>query len=168
MVLGSMVLAEAALRQGRWAACFHAFGPEARGGAARADVVMAEEPLDYPISREVDVLVALTQEAADRHAAAVRAAGLVLADSGRIHAIAPGSYRTLLAPLFRTAREVVGADTAGNVTALGVLCALTELVSEQALVEAIQQRFRGEAQTRNRKALEAGLRLGRALREVRR
>ncbi|MCS7173610.1 MAG: hypothetical protein N0A24_09610 [Armatimonadetes bacterium] len=60
MILGSILLAEAALQEGRWASCFHAFGPEARGGAARGDVVVADEPLDYPVSIWVDVLVALT------------------------------------------------------------------------------------------------------------
>lgn len=164
-MLGSVLLGEAALRGGKWAACFHAFGPEARGGSARADVVIADEPLDYPVSQEVDLLVALTQEAAQQHAKAVRAGGLVVLDTTRVTQIPPGPYRTLCAPVFRTAREVVGTETVGNVAALGVICALTNLVSEEALQEAIRQRFRGDAEPQNLKALEVGLKLGRRLRE---
>ncbi len=165
VVLGSVLLGEAALRQGKWAACFHAFGPEARGGSARADVVIADEPLDYPVSREVDVLVALTQQAADRHAKAVRAGGLVVLDTSRVAQPCSGPYRTVCAPVFRTAREVVGTETVGNVAALGMLCALTGVVSPEALEEAVRQRFRGSAGPQNLKALEVGLNLGRRLQE---
>jgi 2-oxoglutarate ferredoxin oxidoreductase subunit gamma len=165
VVLGSVLLGEAALRQGRWAACFHAFGPEARGGAARGDVVIADEPLDYPVSREVDVLVALTQEAADRFAASVRAGGLVVADAGRVSRLAAGPYRACPAPVFRTAREAVGTEAVGNVVALGVVSALTDVVSGEALEQAVLQRFRGGAAAQNLRALEAGLALGRRLRE---
>ncbi len=165
VVLGSVLLGEAALRQGKWAACFHAFGPEARGGAARADVVIADGPLDYPVTREVDALVALTQDAADCHTPAVRAGGLVLLDSSRITRVPSGPYRTFTVPLFRTAREAVGTETVGNVAALGLLCALTDLVAEDALREAIRQRFRGSAGPQNLKALEVGVRLGHRLRE---
>jgi 2-oxoglutarate ferredoxin oxidoreductase subunit gamma len=165
VVLGSVLLGEAALRQGKWAACFHAFGPEARGGAARADVVIADGPLDYPVPREVDMLVALTQDAADRHTTAVRAGGLVLVDSGRVARLPSGPYRTVAVPLFRTAREAVGTEAVGNVAALGLLCALTGLVAEDALREAVGQRFRGNAGAQNLKALEVGVRLGLRLRE---
>lgn len=163
VVLASVLLGEAALRQGRWAACFHAFGPEARGGAARADAVIADGPVDYPVTREVDVLVALTQDAADRHAGAVRAEGLVVADSTRVARIPGGPYRTFSVPVLRTAREAVGTETVGNVAVLGLLCALTDLVAEDALREAVRQRFRGVAGSQNLRALEVGLQLGRSL-----
>lgn len=165
VVLGSVLLGEAALREAKWAACFHAFGPEARGGSARADVVIADEPLDYPVSQEVDLLVALTQEAAEQHVEAVRAGGLVVLDTSRAVRVTPGPYRTLSAPVFRTTREVVGTETVGNVAALGIICALTNLVREEALQEVIRQRFRGNAGPQNLKALEVGLKLGRRLRE---
>jgi 2-oxoglutarate ferredoxin oxidoreductase subunit gamma len=165
VVLGSVLLGEAALRQGKWAACFHAFGPEARGGAARGDVVIADAPLDYPVPREVDVLVALTQDATDSYTPAVRAGGLVLVDSGRVARAPNGPYRTVAVPVFRTAREAVGTETVGKVAALGLLCALTDLVAEDALRETVRHRFRGNAGAQNLKALEVGLRLGHSLRE---
>ncbi len=165
VVLGSVLLAEAALRQGRWAACFHAFGPEARGGAARGDVVIADEPLDYPVSQEVDVLVALTQEAARRHAAAVRPGGVVVADAGRVQEVPPGSYTVWRLPIYRAVREALGTEAPGNVAALGVLVALVQPVSAEALAETVRDRFRRDGVAQNLKALQVGLRLGQALRE---
>jgi len=163
VVLGSVLLAEAALRQGKWAACFHAFGPEARGGAARGDVVIADGPLDYPVSQEVDVLLALTQEAAQRHAASVRPGGVVIADTSRVREVPPGPYRAWRLPVYRSVREVLGTEAPGNVACLGVLAAVTGLVTAEALGQAVRDRFRRDGVAQNLKALEVGLRLGREL-----
>ncbi len=164
VVLGSVLLAEAALRQGKWACCFHAFGPEARGGAARGDVVIADEPLDYPVSQEVDVLLALTEEAAHRHAPSVRQGGVVIADATRVCQVPAGPYRVWRVPVYGSVRRLLGTDSPGNVAALGVLASLTGLVTGEALAEAVRDRFRRDGVARNLKALELGLKLGQQVR----
>ncbi|MCS7234511.1 MAG: 2-oxoacid:acceptor oxidoreductase family protein [Armatimonadota bacterium] len=81
--------------------------------------MIADEPLDYPVTQEVDVLVALTQEAARRHAAAVRPGGAVVADAGRVEEIPPGSYAVRRLPIYRAVPEALGTEALSNVAALG-------------------------------------------------
>ncbi|MFA6244954.1 MAG: 2-oxoacid:acceptor oxidoreductase family protein, partial [Candidatus Hydrogenedentales bacterium] len=64
VVLAGMLLGKAAsLHDGKCAVFTQSYGPEARGGASCADVVVSDNPIDYPLVSRADVLVALFQEA---------------------------------------------------------------------------------------------------------
>ena len=68
LILAGLVLAEAAgVYDGREVTMIQSYGPEARGGASKAEVIISDLPIDYPLCTRVDLLLALTQEAADTH-----------------------------------------------------------------------------------------------------
>ena len=155
--LAAVILAEAAIRAGWHVACTQTYGPESRGGASRADVLISQDEIDYPKARELDVLVALSAEGCERNVAALRTGGVLICDRSVLQE-PPAGVTTYALPIVDTAREIGGALSA-NVVALGVVCAVTEVVSRENLGAALSARIRS-AISRNQRALEAGLRLG--------
>ncbi len=68
LILAGLVLAEAAgVYDGREVAMVQSYGPEARGGASKAEIIISDSPIDYPLCTHVDILLALNQEACDAY-----------------------------------------------------------------------------------------------------
>lgn len=155
--LAGIVLAEAAINGGKHAACTQTYGPESRGGASRCDVLISDEQIDFPKARRLDGLVALSGEAYDRNAAALRAGGLLICDRS-LQRGAPQGVTVRALPIMDAARGA-GSVQSANVVALAAWCAATEIIGRDELLAALQHRLR-RADARHRQALEAGWRLG--------
>ena len=63
LILAGIILAEAAVLDGKQAIQTQSYGPEARGGASRAEVLISDEAIDYPKVQKADTLLAMSQEA---------------------------------------------------------------------------------------------------------
>lgn len=160
VVLAGLLLAEAAVRAGKNATHAQAFGPESRGGASKADVIISDGPIDYLVATRLDVLVALSQTALDVHLRQVRPGGTVLVDSD---SVAPAPARADLQwhalPITSTARERLGATLGANVLALGALLALTGLVPAESMEQVLAARWPRAGGERALRAFRAGLEL---------
>src|SRR4030065_737676 len=85
LILAGVILAEAAaIYDGKQVIQTQSYGPEARGGASKAEVVIGDGEIDYPEVIHADVLVALSQEACDRYAANVKKNGLLIVDEEKV------------------------------------------------------------------------------------
>jgi len=158
VILASIILADAAIRQGLNAVQTQAYGPEARGGASCAEVVIAGGDIDYPAVESPDAVVVLSPEACRKYAGQVRRDGLVVIDSSTIDDCEIGdAERIYNIPISAIARDV-GRELVANIVALGVLCGLTEAVDPQFLKEAVAARVPAGTEDLNFKALAAGLR----------
>lgn len=155
LILAGIILAEAALKDGFHVAQTQAYGPEARGGASRAEVIIGSSPIDYPHVERPDILLALTQEACDKYIAEAAGDSAVITDSKLV----PNSPKTTAAvsslPIITTAREV-GREVVANIVALGALNSVTGLVSWPSLEEAVLDRAPAGTAELNKKALAAG------------
>lgn len=156
--LAGIVLAEAAVISGKHVACTQTYGPESRGGSSRCDVLISDEEIDFPKARALDWLIALSEEAFDRHAAMVRAGGIVICDRSLDRKTVPAGVTLRALPIMDTARAVATVQSA-NVVALAVWCAATGFIGREDLLTALQRRLR-RAGTSHRQALEAGWTLG--------
>lgn len=164
IVLAGLILAEAAALAGRRVAATQAYGPESRGGASRSDVIISDQPVTFPVARRLDVLVALTQEACQRSLAAVAPEGIAILDSGRVAPPGNGAVVCHLVPITETARAASGSVMTANVVALGIVRAVTGVVPYAALRDAVTRRVPAASLAINLAALEAGERLGDAIR----
>jgi len=153
--LAGLVLAEAAIAAGWNAASMQAYGPESRGGASRCDVILNRGEIDFPQARHPDILVALSAEACQRFLLHVKTGGVVIGDPADL-AGAPPHLRCYALPILETARSL-GSALVANVVALGVFCAVTDLIAADVVAAALAAR-RPEA--RNQRALQAGFSLG--------
>lgn len=154
MILAGIILAEAAARDGKKVVQTQSYGPEARGGASRAEVIISPQTIHYPEVLDADILLCMSQEACDRYADQVRERGLLILDEDYVTR-AP-TTRGVRVPITELAREATDRAITANVTALGLLVGLTEVVSRKALEEAVQERVPEGTEELNLKALAAG------------
>jgi 2-oxoglutarate ferredoxin oxidoreductase subunit gamma len=155
MILAGIILAEAAaIYDGKNAIQTQNYGPEARGGASKAEVVISQGEIDHPEVIIADVLVAMSQEACDKYAGNLKKDGLLIIDQERVGRIP--SSKAIKVPITRLAQESSGKSITANVVALGVLVGLTGVVSRQAISQAVSARAPKGTEEMNRAALMAG------------
>jgi 2-oxoglutarate ferredoxin oxidoreductase subunit gamma len=157
IVLSSKLLGVAAsLFDGKEAVCTQAYGPEARGGAARSDVVISDEPVDYPFVTEADILVALFPEAYKKFRPMLKPGGILITDSGLVQA-SDDEENLCEIPATQIAQEL-GNRLASNVVILGCLVGKTGVVSRESMEKAIRKTMKPKIVDLNIKALDAGIR----------
>jgi 2-oxoglutarate ferredoxin oxidoreductase subunit gamma len=158
LVLAGKILAEAAaIYEGMNATQSQSYGPEARGGASRSEVILSDEDIDFPKAMQLDLLLSLTQEACDRYVKDLKPGGTLLIDSDAVKGTPQGAFRVYSLPLIRSAREKLGREVVANMLALGAITRLLKLVSEDSVREAIVTRVPKGTEEINQKAFALGL-----------
>ncbi|MEW6082217.1 MAG: 2-oxoacid:acceptor oxidoreductase family protein [Bacillota bacterium] len=161
LVLAGLILAEAAgVHEGRHVVQARSYGPEARGGASRSEVIISGDPIDLPEVTAPDLVLAMTQEAFDRYQEGMKAGATLMVDPRFVRdtsRVRPG-VRLMEVPLTGIAEGEAGHAIAANIVALGVVAGLTRAVSEEALARAISHRVPQAAVQMNLKAFKAGFR----------
>ncbi len=157
LILAGVILAEAAaIYDGKNAAQTQSYGPEARGGASKSEVVISEGEIDYPKVIEADLLLAMSQEACDKYYHNLKRDGILIVDSVNVSRVPTSkAYRV---PITRLAEEATGRRLVANVVSLGVIVGLTGIVSRQAIEAAVSARAPRGTKELNLRALEAGFR----------
>ncbi len=163
MILAGIILAEAAsIYDGKNAVQTQSYGPEARGGASKSEVVLSSGEIDHPEVLVADILVALSDEAYRKFASNVKPGGLVIVDE---HKVTNPDERAVKVPITRIALETTGREITANTVALGVLVGLSGIVSREAIEKAVQARAPRGTEEMNRKALEAGFEAARRVQQ---
>jgi 2-oxoglutarate ferredoxin oxidoreductase subunit gamma len=155
MILAGIILAEAAsIYDNKMAVQTQSYGPEARGGASKSEVIIADGEIDHPEVLDADVVIILSQEAYQKFARSVRPGGLLIVDEEKVTNIRQANAVKI--PISRLAFETTGRAITANTVALGVLVGLTGVVSRQAIEKAVTARAPRGTEEMNRKALAAG------------
>ena len=111
-----------------------AYGPEARGGASSANLVVSDERVDYPFVVDADILVALSQEAYNKFRPRVKPQAKVLIDSGLV---TPTDHDHPFKIPATELAEALGNRIVTNLVMLGFFTAVTGLVTRDAMEKAI-------------------------------
>jgi 2-oxoglutarate ferredoxin oxidoreductase subunit gamma len=155
MILAGVILAEAAaIHDGLNAVQTQSYGPEARGGASRSEVVIARGEIDYPKVMGADFLLCMSQEACDKFYAQVKEDGWILVDSSKVSRMP--SHRALRVPITQIAEAETGRRITASMVGLGLIGGLTGVVSRAALEKAVADRVPAGTEEINLKALAAG------------
>ncbi len=162
MILAGIILADAAIRDGKNAVQTQSYGPEARGGASRSEIIIANGAIDYPEVLQADILLCMSQEAYDTYARHLKRNGLLIVDASRVRRTP--RFHAVRANLTPWAFEETNREITANVVALGFLTGLTQLVSQDALQKAILARTPRGTEEMNLKALTRGYNEGKAMR----
>ncbi len=156
VILMGIILAEAAgLYEGRYVAQTQSYGPEARGGSSKAEVVISDGEIDYPKAVKLDLLLALSQQACDDFYQDLKPEGLVVVDATFVTQFPP--VPTYGIPFTAIAREKLGREMVANIVALGALTQLTPMVSPRAMEMALLGRVPAGTEQLNHAALQAGI-----------
>lgn len=160
IILISKIVAEAAAVYANLNATqTQSYGPEARGGSSRADVIISDEEIDYPRAEHLDVLLALTQEACDQYAPHVKDGGVIIADSRLVESIPEGDYKTHRLPIIETAENRLKKSIVANIVALGTVIGITPFVKPDEIEAAIASRVPRGTEKLNVSAFKAGMEL---------
>ena len=156
VVLSGFILGRAAcLHAGKHAAMTQNYGPESRGGACSADVVVEDQEIAVPVFEQPDVLVLLSQEAASMNSAWIAGSKIVLVDEDLVH-LEGATPEIQKAPFTRMA-TALGRRIVANIVMLGCLTARSRLVPPEAMEEAIRNTVPPKTVELNLKAFRAGL-----------
>ncbi|MBQ3180650.1 MAG: 2-oxoacid:acceptor oxidoreductase family protein [Firmicutes bacterium] len=160
----AVLLAEAALYDGYYAAQSQVYGPESRGGKSQGEVVIKDTPIHYPKVTDLGILLCLSQQAYDSYAAEVIEGGMLIVDSDfvALSGKEKESVRVIGLPIIETARDM-GNEMSANVVAMGTIVGLTNMVTEEAAHKALANSFRGKSLERNLKAYAEGYRLAKEM-----
>lgn len=146
LITAGIIMAKAAsLYEGKQAVQSQSYGPEARGGASKSEVIISADAIDYPKVTQCDALLAMTQEAANKYSHDLKEGGVLLVDSDLVKTLPPGNFKTVSIPIIATAKEEVGREIVANIVALGAMVALTGQISrengEKAVLSSVPEAF---------------------------
>ncbi len=154
VVLAGFILGKAlALYEDLEAVMTQAYGPEARGGASSASVVVADRPIAYPLVQHPDILVAMSQEAYTRFRPTARPDAIVIIDEDLVTPL-PDDHPHRV-PATHLAEEL-GRRIVANVVMLGFFTRVTGLVRRESMEKAIETTVRPETVPLNLKAFATG------------
>jgi 2-oxoglutarate ferredoxin oxidoreductase subunit gamma len=164
VITAGYVLANAAaIHDGQYALMTQSYGPEARGGSCKSDIIISDEPIDYPKISSPDCLVAMSIDAFVTFVGSVMDRGVVvyedsLVDISKNYMDSNKKYHGI--PAVATANDL-GNPLAANMVMLGAVQVFTGAVKAEALAASISDRFPKRKEL-NLKALQRGIELGRA------
>jgi 2-oxoglutarate ferredoxin oxidoreductase subunit gamma len=156
ILLAATLLADAALESGKQVIQTQSYGPEARGGASKAEVIISDEEIDYPEVRSPDITLCLSQAAFDKYASLNPPGSLIVVDSGVIDPFPVQGVEMLMAPFAALAIQQFERSVVANIVALGALAKCTALVEREALESALGRRLPARLLELNLRALAFG------------
>lgn len=162
IILAAVIFAEAAgIHEGFNVCQTQSYGPEARGGKSKAEVVISSSEIDYPKVIRMDLFLAMNQAALDAYFTDMKPTGLLLADATFVQQLPTG--RAVCLPFTRIARDELGKQMVANIVALGAVSCFNDRVSYGALEQAVLNRVPPRFKDINLKALQAGARAAREI-----
>jgi 2-oxoglutarate ferredoxin oxidoreductase subunit gamma len=161
VITAAIILAEAAvLYENLMAVQSQSYGPEARGGATRSDVVISDTEVHYPKVIQPNLLVCLTQEAYNQFYPIIRPGGLLITDTRFVKTQKKVDALQKELPMYETTMEKIGKPIVFNICMLGAVIGLTDLVRSNSVIKVLQNRIPSGFLDINREALNLGIELG--------
>lgn len=159
LILAAIILADAAAHEGSYVVQTQSYGPEARGGASKAEVIIDDEEIEYPKVVNPDFVLTMSDKAYDKYSKNFKEDGMLLVDTTFVKEIAPSDKNVVALPITKYAREEIGKEIVSNIVALGVINGLTKVINDETLKNAILERTPAGTEELNVKAFELGLAL---------
>lgn len=161
VITAAIILAEAAVLYDHLIAVqSQAYGPEARGGASRSDVIISDKAIHFPKVTQPNVLVCLTQQAYNKFYGMVRPGGLLLTDTRHVKTARKVDARQRELPLMESVMDKIGNPIVLNICMLGAIVSMTQVVRPASVLKVLETRIPERFIDMNREAFELGMTLG--------
>ena len=154
--LGKILGQALALGHGYYVTQTQSYGPEARGGASRSDLVISSSPISYPKTDKIDLLVALSQEACNRYFGLLKPGGALMVNTTLVKQIPTNRYLGL--PFTGLAQDKLGLPQAMNTIVLGAMTCLLPFASRAIIRKSLEETLPPKIRPVNVKALNLGFR----------
>ncbi len=160
VITAAILIAEAAvLYENLNAVQSQIYGPAARGGATRSDVIISDSVINYPKVLQPNVLICLTQEAYNLFYPIIRPGGLLITDTRFVKTEKKVDAQQRELPMYRTVVDKIGKPIVFNICMLGAVISLTDLVKSESIIKVLENRIPSSFLEMNRKALNLGMEL---------
>jgi len=161
VITAAIILAEAAVLYEKLIAVqSQSYGPEARGGATRSDIIISESKINYPKVIQPNVLVCLTQEAYNKFYPIVRPGGLLITDTRYVKTQRKADAVQKELPMYQTVMEKIGKPIVFNICMLGVVISMTQLLKPESIMKVLKTRIPPGFLEMNRQSLDIGMAMG--------
>ena len=157
VVLAGQILGRAAVHNGKYVVQTQSYGAEARGSAAKSEIIISDEKIGFPKVRKCDILVAMSQSALDSHLKDLKENGILLIDEDIVKEVPLVKARVLRVPATRISEREFKSKIFANVIMLGALTKKVEVVSEKAMERGIIESVSKETKEENIKAFRKGM-----------
>ena len=155
VITAAIIFAEAAVMEGKYAVQSQSYGPEARGGASKAEVIISDKPVWHPHVEVPDVVLAMTQKAADKYYKDINPDGVLVLDEQLVPE-PPDFSNVIRIPITKYAIEKLGKPLFANIIALGALVKVTGLVDIDDVKTCVSRRVPPHTVDKNMQALDIG------------
>ena len=155
VITAAIILAEAAVSEGKQAVQSQSYGPEARGGASKSEVIIDDGTIFHPHVKHPDYVLAMTQKAADKYFEDMDPNGVLVLDSDLVPSV-PDVKNVVQIPITKLAVEKVGKALFANIVALGALVKLTKIVELDTIKRSVANRVPPSTVEKNMYALQLG------------
>jgi len=163
VLLMGYVLSHGAMLKDLNVTYFPSYGAEMRGGTANCTVTVSDQLIASPVASKPDNLVAMNYPSLEKFESVVAEGGLVLLNSSLIkEEVGRGDLKVIKVPTVELAREA-GSDRAANMVMIGVLAAVTGIMSEEDTAQGMEAALKGKEKffELNRKGIARGFAFGR-------
>ena len=162
IILGGKILGNASISAGKWVAGLSTYGGAARGGICQSDIIISDDSIIFPQVIQADILIAMSQSAYNKFINDVsQETGLVIYDNQLVSSKEVDGLRQIGIPATEAAVKELNNKQVANIILLGAAAEITNMISKDALVEAIKRGIRQRFIDVNIKAVDLGFKLGR-------
>ena len=155
VITAAIILAEAAVSEGKQAVQSQSYGPEARGGASKSEVIIDDGKIFHPHVKHPNCVLAMTQKAADKYFEDMDPNGVLVVDADLVPNV-PKVKKAIPVPITKLAVEKVGKALFANIVALGALVKLTKIVELDTIKQSVAKRVPPSTVEKNMYALQLG------------
>ncbi|MGM0652213.1 MAG: 2-oxoacid:acceptor oxidoreductase family protein [Bacillota bacterium] len=159
LILASIVMAAAAVSDNKNVVQTQSYGPEARGGASMAGVIIDVDTIEYPKVTKPTVLLCMNQASFNKYLPKVETGCAIIVDSTFVSATYSDDYNVQMFPITKSAREIIKKEVVANMLALGVINAATSLIDRGIFRDSIYQMAPKGSGELNQEAFDLGYKL---------
>ena len=134
---GILLAQAAAIKGGKNAVQSQSYGPEARGGASKAEVIISDDEINYPKIVSPDIVISLTQEAYNKYAVDLKDDVVVIVDTAMVHEYDNKKHKTYDVPVIAAVSKELGSSVSANIAVLGVVNEICSIVKHEWLLDVI-------------------------------
>jgi 2-oxoglutarate ferredoxin oxidoreductase subunit gamma len=164
VVLASIILGRAAILDGKYATQVASYGSESRGGECQAEVVISNNPIDYPHADMVQTLIVMSQPGLSKYLGDLLPGGTLLADPDMVKGLPERKDINIIEISAGKTADDLGRRIVENIVMLGALQATTRIVTEESLLAAIDEYVPSKTVKMNLSAAREGIRITSELR----
>ena len=156
MLIGDLMAYCLGMKEEKEIVLLKSYGPEARGGACRSELIVSDDKIAYPVITCPTLMLAMSQLAYDSYLKDTDENTIIIIDSDLVENVNEENENVYKLPLTNIAKESTGKAICANIVALGAICKISGYTSKEKMLETLEERMPAKIKDINMLAFAAG------------